>query len=464
MNKMKNKLYSDDDSKQLYCDLPQASADVESPFEADCTKLIHSPSFRRLQGKIQLFPGKESDFFRNRLTHSLEVESIAQIITKQVNVYLKEKHMPYEINPFIIRFACLAHDLGHPPFGHNGEQTLNKKMQKFGGFEGNAQTLHILTKLEKGLINYAKTNISKRNGLNITYRSLAAIIKNCKPIILDENVKLMKGYYQDEEKDIVKELTKLYPLLKTKQTIECQIMDIADDISNAVHDLEDSLKGGFLNLMELFFPSDTINEDISTKLKEICPYKEVKNCIPEINYALNSIFEDSIMALDKEKNDTIATMKDFYSRLKETANNGFERSIFINSLRNSFIRGIKKIEEIENNIKFNKPAFITLQIPKEIWFQIMVLKQFHKKFAHNSPKTIMVEANGRIMIERIFDELTEHPELMPEDYKSIYDSHKESKKEMRCICDFIAGMTDFYCVEFYSRLFSNNTLSFYKPF
>lgn len=124
------------------------SSPGRSEIDRDFARIIHCPSFRRLQGKTQLFPGHESDFFRNRLTHSLEVAQIAESIARKLNStepYLRKN----PINERICYAAALLHDIGHPPFGHNGEDALDAKMAKFGGFEGNAQTLRIVSQLEK---------------------------------------------------------------------------------------------------------------------------------------------------------------------------------------------------------------------------------------------------------------------------------------------------------------------------
>ena len=120
-------------------------------FRRDYARIIHSPAFRRLQRKTQLFPGEESDFFRNRLTHSLEVAQIAKSIAVRLNYQIAQERGPDagEIDTDLVELAGLAHDLGHPPFGHTGEYALHERMYKVGGFEGNAQTLRILSKLEK---------------------------------------------------------------------------------------------------------------------------------------------------------------------------------------------------------------------------------------------------------------------------------------------------------------------------
>ena len=164
--------------KEITADTGFPRESYRSLWRRDYARLIHCPSFRRLQGKTQLFPGIETDFFRNRLTHSLEVAQIAKSIALKLNYNLKKREEKPFIEPDVAEFAGLAHDLGHPPFGHFGEQALDEKMADFGGFEGNAQTLRILTRTEKrelGEINDAGNDT--RVGLNLTVRSIASVLK-----------------------------------------------------------------------------------------------------------------------------------------------------------------------------------------------------------------------------------------------------------------------------------------------
>lgn len=160
----------------MYCETDSSreieeenGSEFRSPYRRDFARLIHSPSFRRLQGKTQLYPGVESDFFRNRLTHSLEVAQIAKSIATAINHKFLADKPDLHINPDICEFAGLAHDLGHPPFGHQGEEALDELMRNYGGFEGNAQTLRILSRIEKKV---KRANISApseyRCGLNLT--------------------------------------------------------------------------------------------------------------------------------------------------------------------------------------------------------------------------------------------------------------------------------------------------------
>jgi dGTPase len=173
----------------------------------DSARLLHSPVFRRLQGKLQLFPSVESDFFRNRLTHSLEVGQIAKSIAIRLNEtapFLEPENL--KIDSDLVELAGWAHDLGHPPFGHTGEEALDNCMHSEGGFEGNAQTLRILAKLEKKVHTGNLENVvgfedqkDCRVGLNLTFRTLASILKYDKkiPIKRSQNKALVKGYYSD---------------------------------------------------------------------------------------------------------------------------------------------------------------------------------------------------------------------------------------------------------------------------
>ncbi|QQR98685.1 MAG: dNTP triphosphohydrolase [Sphingobacteriales bacterium] len=290
LSEKNNVFYGDEFPDELY----------RTPFYRDYARLIHSPCFRRLNSKTQLFPDTESDFFRNRLTHSIEVAQIGKSITNKVNYeiekILKERKInkTAKIDTDLVEFACMAHDLGHPPFGHQGEKALNDKMHDSGGFEGNAQTLRILSKLEKKVIlkeenndlhdeNYLytmrnRTNEDLRRGLNLTYRSLASILKYDFAIpIENEEPKspiLYKGYY-DSEKDLVNRIKA--NVLEGKyidehqfKTIECQIMDVADDIAYSVFDLEDSLKGGLISILDLAYSDvdSPVVKNLSAKISE----------------------------------------------------------------------------------------------------------------------------------------------------------------------------------------------------
>src|SRR5262245_13850561 len=225
-----------------------------SEFRRDYARLIHCPGFRRLQGKAQLFPCQENDFFRNRMSHSLEVAQIAKSIAiklNDTNPYFAKHH----IDTDLVEFCGLAHDTGHPPFGHNGESELDRQMLKFGGFEGNAQTLRILGRLEKkqtyngfpyqsGEPEQISNGTDRRAGLNLTFRSLAGVLKYNRVIpktlaartAIQSEKEPYKGFY-DHEAALVKQIKEHVVGRRFSRddeefkTIECSIMDVADDIA-----------------------------------------------------------------------------------------------------------------------------------------------------------------------------------------------------------------------------------------
>src|SRR6185369_11673427 len=221
--------------------------------------------------KTQLFPGYESDFFRNRLTHSLEVGQIAESIAfcaNEKNPYFKDD----PIKPRICFTAALLHDIGHPPFGHNGEAALDEMMLQYGGFEGNAQTLRIVSQLEKKRYRAdIECALDRRAGLNLTCRTLAAVLKYDEliPEKRKEGSEVCKGYYF-EDKPVVEDIKKhVVPDWKDGdqkfKTVECAIMDIADDIAYSTYDLEDSLKAGFIKPFDYLFPHQAILDKVTRK-------------------------------------------------------------------------------------------------------------------------------------------------------------------------------------------------------
>jgi dGTPase len=193
-----NLLYNDRDWERDVTD-SRPDDPWRSPIGRDYGRIIHSASFRRLQGKTQVFPVHESDFFRNRLTHSLEVAQIAEGIAQRLNYSVSElKRDP--ISERLCAAAALIHDIGHPPFGHNGERALDDAMRRFGGFEGNAQTLRIVSKLEKKVERDKPDGGDDGAGLNLTYRLLGAVLKYDREIPRQrgKNAKFVKGYYGSE--------------------------------------------------------------------------------------------------------------------------------------------------------------------------------------------------------------------------------------------------------------------------
>ncbi len=243
---MSNDRYTDFDQER-FLEETGTGRGARTEFARDRARVTHSSALRRLGAKTQVLTPGAGDFARTRLTHSLEVAQVG-----------REMAVEFGIDPDIVDTACLAHDLGHPPFGHNGEKALNDWSQDFGGFEGNAQTLRLLTRIEQKV--YSTAGIAF--GLNLTRASLDASVKYpwtrefaVNDLGADRSIKF--GVYPDDVP--VFDWIRVGASERTK-CFEAQIMDFSDDVAYSVHDFEDAVVEGFLKLHEL---------DIASKEDEI---------------------------------------------------------------------------------------------------------------------------------------------------------------------------------------------------
>lgn len=464
-----------------------------SPWRRDYARLIHSSAFRRLQGKTQVFPGHESDFFRNRLTHSLEVAQIAKSIAIRLNAtnsLFSKKNQKIEAD--LVEFAGLAHDLGHPPFGHNGEEALDECMREHGGFEGNAQTLHILARLEKKSTSavpesfrpFDEDGRDQRLGLNLTYRSLASILKydDIIPVKSDDRAdgktkEVVKGYYQEEKNLVrkIKEAVIQQPDYVGFKTIECSIMDIADDIAYSTYDLEDIFKSGFLKPLDLFVLDAEVYEKVVSTIN-LRIKKQYKNETKEVTretiyqvltYVFGDLFtvsENDVRFVRKkgvsneDKKVLFATQA--HSTSKLTAEDGYYRTDLTSSLIQEFLEGIEVVKNKSHpqlhQARLNIETFVAVETLKNITYQAII----------RSPVLQVVEFRGKDIIKKIFDAIIEEggDRLLPSDFRRMYDTVKTKSEKRRVVCDYIAGMTDRYAIEFYNRLFGSTGLTMHKPF
>lgn len=460
--------------------------EFRSPFRRDYARLIHSPSFRRLQGKTQVFPGSESDYFRNRLTHSLEVAQIAKSIAIRLN-YENDFFRRNPIDLDVVEFAGLAHDLGHPPFGHNGEEALDELMIDYGGFEGNAQTLRILSRIEKKKVRYSTGGAyapfsaegeDLRSGLDLTYRALASILKYdfCIPTRRkDRNKKIQKGYYSDDL-SLVDEIKKNVcgSKISNFKTIECWIMDTADDIAYSTYDLEDNFKAGFLSPSSIFaLEKSVLLKSIETINERANKYYPDIHAI-DINEAdiyniLHSVFAD-LFRLDSEKlnilqDDTMSLEQRIMiaSTLTKSAsdrikNDGYERT----NLTSRLVQ--QSLDNIEVDINEEYPPLTRVRLKYNHFKVVETLKNITYNSVVKSPKMQVVEYRGKDIVKSIFKAVESRAGdlLLPDDYRNIYHISNGSQKK-RVISDFVAGMTDRYAVEFYSRICGSSHVSVFKP-
>ena len=299
-----------------------------NPFQRDRDRVIHSDSFRLLKHKTQVFLAHTGDYYRTRLTHSLEVSQISRSISRRLG-----------LDEDLAEVLALSHDLGHPPFAHSGEEVLNKCMNDYDGFDHNAQTLRILTSLEERYPLF--------NGLNLTWETLEGVVKHNGPL-LDPHI-------------VIKEYNKLHDLeLNTYPGLEAQIASLSDDIAYNNHDIDDGFRAGFISLddlknIELF--SEIIKE-INSEFKGIDNYMIVKELIRRlIGLMVNDLIKNTKKNINKvnpknaeeirSHNGLIASFSDFFISQDTQIRNFLRSRVYEhNSIEKERVKSMRIIEEI----------------------------------------------------------------------------------------------------------------------
>jgi dGTPase len=397
----------------------QDPIDPRSPFEVDRARIVHSSAFRRLQGKTQIFGVGEGDFFRTRLTHSMEVAQIGKGLGLFLNRRPELSGGP--IDHELVEAACLAHDLGHPPFGHNGETALQICMHAHGGFEGNAQNLRILTRLE-----------SKRDhfGLNLTRATHEALLKYLgsyaerkaarevpKPLAVE------KCYYDSDEAImgwIRADGDRLH------RTLESEIMEWADDIAYSVHDLEDGLHSGLI-IPELF-----TNPRLLERIAGLADKKGAPGC---------------------DGGEVQTFMQDLFKRL----NGGTARHIKEQRKKLTSTLIHRFITHTELARRPEAPRYpLTLQVAEMVKREVAILKAVEFVLLIRNPRVTTLEYKGKLIVTNLFRALAQDDsgDLFPEDIREVWEEvrHQEDAR-LRVVCDYISGMTDGYALRLYARLF-----------
>ena len=418
--------YDPEELKRLHKPLGYGKGkDVRTGFEKDRDRIIHCAAFRRLQGKTQVFGMGGSDFFRTRLTHSLEVAQIA----KGIALYCGHA------NTELVEAASLAHDIGHPPFGHTGENVLKQRMRKNGGFEANAQNLRILDKLE------VRTAEPKRPGLNLTRATLDALLKYKRPyskVNRKSRIEDWKFYYNDDH-SLVKFACSERPKIGLR-SFECQIMDWADDVAYSTHDLEDGIKVGMIT-------ESKVSNKIETNVKERVERKGLEwnrgawDSILEILHKVSGSYESELVRKGDRK-DTISAL--IYG--------------FITSTKPEKRTEKPPWSRYEYELKIDSQKELECNILKSLVWELII----------NDERVSTLQRKAVNIVNRLFDELTKFSdrerteEMYPADFRERLQASNNRRAKMRVACDYIAGMTDTYAARMYSRLTEGEASSLFE--
>ena len=423
--------------------LAKRHQDHRSPFQRDRARILHSAAFRRLQSKTQVMGSGQSDFYRTRLTHSLEAAQIGSGILAQ----LRSKH-PKECNQLfpeddaLIEALCLAHDIGHPPFGHGGEVALHFMMKDHGGFEGNGQTFRIVSRLEP---------YSEHYGMNLSRRTMLGFLKypqtldklSChQPTNIPQNPRQLKAcdwhppkgiYYDDidilnwvlaplSDQDKI-----LFSHLRENQnshnktifkSLDCSIMELADDIAYGIHDLEDAIVTQVVNRTDF-------EQQVITKLREIDDSWLQEYC----KTLTNKLFSTE-HHLQKEA---------------------------IGGLVNYLITAIT-LEDINPTPwgNFSEPLLrYNAKLPPITQQVLQIFKDFVYNYVIKQTKIQRLEYRGQQIVMELFEALSSDPvRLLPTTTAKRWKiATEQNLNSHRVIADYVSGMTDEYATRLYQALF-----------
>nr|WP_145159590.1 dNTP triphosphohydrolase [Paenibacillus terrae] len=419
--------------------------DSRKEFSRDYARLIHAPAFRRLQGKSQVFGAGSGDYFRTRLTHSLEVAQIAQhaaTVLAQNDEFTEAgaKNAGFVIDPEVVECAALAHDLGHPPFGHKGEEVLNDALVGYAEdkatslhFEGNAQNFRILMFLEKR---------KKQDGLNLSSAVLLGINKY--PFLGSKE--RPKGMYPMEW-EYIEILRKKWEMPSEKKTLEAQLMDLCDDIAYSTHDIEDGIKSKKIDLTNIRGPelySDKVISEISKQYPEghyIWEGRSVQERVEEVIIRYIDRWKKILAEYNYDESRArrelkAETVNFFVSNIGVIDHEDWKKVTFVNKSNNT-----------ENN---------------EIWREVLILKKLAWVTMINDLRVQRLQKRSEKIIRGLWDSFINDRDgkIIPRDW-IIKLSENPGWDWERFIADYISGMTDSFAEKIYGELFSLNTRSIY---
>jgi len=368
----------------------EAQSPTRTPFQRDRDRIIHSTAFRRLKHKTQVFVYHEGDHYRTRLTHSIEVAQIARALARA-----------FEVDEDLAEALALSHDFGHTPFGHTGEDELDVLMEPWGGFDHNAQSLRIVTKLEK---RYAEFD-----GLNLSWETLEGLVKHNGPLTgSHSDGALLPGP--------IAEFNALFDLdLSRHSSLEAQCAAIADDIAYNAHDLDDGLRAGLFDLADV--EQLPLAGEHLALVRDLYPGLDESRTVHEIvRRQITSMVED-----------VIVTTKEALGSLKP-----------------------RKIDDIRNAGR----TLVTFS--NEMTVRERAIKAFLFSRMYRAESVVKVREDAKQIVRDLFDAYFSGKAQMPNEWGVDWRDtagRLEEPKRARIVCDFLAGMTDRYAILEHGRLF-----------
>ncbi|RCU52826.1 deoxyguanosinetriphosphate triphosphohydrolase family protein [Corallincola holothuriorum] len=415
--------------------------DHRSAYQRDRARILHSAAFRRLQAKTQVLGAGMNDFYRTRLTHSLEAAQIGTGIRAQLALKHPQHHQLLDSDA-LIEAICLAHDIGHPPFGHGGEIALNYMTAEHGGFEGNAQTFRILARLEP---------YTKSHGMNLSRRTLLGVLKYPQtlnnlchqryPAKSDNHRKVVastwhppKGIFDcdqplldwvlapfsNSDKELFMRFESSAGHAKTAfKSLDCSLMELADDIAYGIHDMEDAVVMGIVT-------RDEWQQHVIKPLLELHEPWFTEN----IDRITNQLF----------------------SRYQ------YDRKDAIGALVNTLISSV----ELSHDERFESPLLASNAKLSPLMHQALaVFKRFVFNFVIRKPELQLLEFKGQQVVMALFEAFETDPtRLLPDDVNNRWQHAREQEgitSGYRVISDYISGMTDAFANRLYQTLFLPNT-------
>ena len=360
-----------------------------SPFQRDRDRIIHSSAFRRLKHKTQVFVEHEGDYYRTRLTHSIEVAQVARTISGVLG-----------LNTDLAECIALAHDLGHTPFGHTGEDALAALMAPYGGFDHNAQALRIVTRLERHYADFDR--------LNLTWESLEGIAKHNGPVIGENADPKHAGPlpYALAEVNAAWDLE-----LHTHASAEAQVAAIADDVAYSHHDLHDGLRSG------LFSEADLMDLPVTGPA-----FAEVDALYPGLE-----------------------PMRRRHEALRRVFGRMVEDVIAVAQGRLEAARP-QSVEDIRlmgtTIIRFSKPLYQELKAIRSFLFHRM----------YRAPSVMEVRAKVTQVVQELFGAFMADPRLLPDAWEDAVAGCADQTELARTIADYVAGMTDRFAIQEHGRI------------